>query len=438
MTVKKCQYLEREILYFNMEKLFNFINKSISPFHGVAVIKSILEENGFLSLNEASKFNLEAGKSYYVVRNDASIIAFKLPKNNSTSFKIVASHLDSPTFKIKPNGEITQAGYKLLNTEVYGGPIFSTWFDRPLGISGRVVVKENNKLVKKLVNFENSCVIPNIAIHMNREINNGYKYNPQVDTLPIYSSNLSFNEFLSKSLNVELKDIKGMDLFLYNQDKGQVVGIDNEFFVSPRIDNLECAYTSLEAFIRSNTLEDQCNVYASFNHEEVGSSSDHGANSTFLIDVLRKIVGYENIHETLARSIIVSADNAHAVHPAAPGKSDPTSKAYMNRGIVIKNAANLSYTTDGYSAAILKTIWDEEGILYQENANNSAVRGGSTLGCISLKHVSITSVDIGLAQLAMHSANETAGTKDVENMVNGLTKFYNTNICINNDEVEFN
>ena len=426
-----------------MEKLFNLINNSVSPFHGVLECEKLLKEAGFTKLAETKPFCLENGKGYYVVRNDASIIAFIMPNNNVSSFKIVASHLDSPTFKVKPSGEVEMAGLKMLNTEVYGGPIMSSWFDRPLGISGRVFVEENNKIVKKFVNFENACVIPNIAIHLNREVNSGYKYNPQVDLLPVYGQKVMFTSYLEDKLNVTREDIKGTDLFLYNMDKATTYGIDNEFFIAPRIDNLECAYTSLQALInnyQNKTLSNNnsCHVYAAFNHEEVGSSSNHGAGSTFLIDVLTRILNNKNIHQVLASSIMLSADNAHAVHPAAASKADPTNKVYMNKGIVIKNAANLSYTTDGYSKSIVKAIWDKDEVLYQEFANNSAVRGGSTLGAISLHHVSITSIDIGLAQLAMHSANETAGTKDVTNMIKGITSFYNKEIIINEEDVTLN
>ena len=426
-----------------MEKLFDFLNNSVSPFHGVLECEKILKEAGFTKLQENKTYNLEDRKGYYVVRNDASIIAFIMPNKEVKSFKIIASHLDSPTFKIKPNGELESSGLKLLNTEVYGGPIMSSWFDRPLGISGRVFVEEDNKIVRKFVDFKNICVIPNIAIHLNREVNSGYKYNPQVDLLPVYAQNKPFNAFLSETLVKSSSEIKGMDLFLYNQDKAQAYGLNNEFFISPRIDNLECAYTSLQSLINNYQIktlsnETSCHVFAAFNHEEVGSSSNHGAASTFLIDTLTRILDNKNVHEVLASSIMLSADNAHAVHPAAASKADPTNKVYMNKGIVIKNAANLSYTTDGYSKSIVKAIWDSNNVSYQEFTNNSALRGGSTLGAISLHHVSITSIDIGLAQLAMHSANETAGTLDVENMIKGLTSFYNTNIVINEDDVTFN
>lgn len=415
-----------------VNNLLKFIEKSKTMFHTAEEIKNILEENGFTLLDEGTMYNLEPNGKYVVIRNDASVIAFKIPKaKKATSFKIVASHLDSPTFKIKPNSMMVQADYKLLNTEVYGGAILSTWFDRPLGIAGRVFINDKNGIETKLIDLDGTYVIPNIAIHLNRDVNNGYQYNPQVDTLPLFGRKDSndLNDELAHALKIKEEDILSSDLYIYTKEKGTLVGNNKEYFISPKIDNLECAYASLMAFIQAENEKDVL-VYASFNHEEVGSSSNHGANSTFLDDTLRRIAnGYDNNYEfyltMLAKSIIVSADNAHAIHPAAPQKSDPTNYVIMNGGIVIKNACNLSYTTDGASAAKFIKVLRDNKVKYQEYTNRSNMRGGGTLGSISLSHVSISSVDIGLAQLAMHSAVETAGTEDVKWMIDGLTAFYN-------------
>lgn len=420
----------------NTNKLLNFIQKVKSPFHGVYVISNILEELGYIRLFETSNYTLEAEKKYYIIRSDASLISFQLPKNLTNNyFKIIASHIDSPTFKIKPNGTILSKQYQILNTEVYGGPIYSTWFDRPLGIGGRVMVKEENKIVTKLVDLNKTVVIPNVAIHLNREINKGIEYNLQIDTLPLFGSSLStsLNNLIASNLSILEEEILGTDLFLYNKETGTTIGSDEEYFLAPRIDDLECAFTSLEAFINAEPNDDDILVYATFNHEEVGSSSNHGANSTFLIDTLERIFdgtnqAKESLKQALASSIIVSADNAHAIHYASVQKIDPTNFVEMNKGIVIKHNANLNYTTDAFSTSILKTIWDEAKVPYQEYTNRSNIRGGSTLGCISLSHVSIHSVDIGLAQLAMHSANETAGVLDIDYMINGLLAFYNAKI----------
>ncbi len=414
-----------------VENLLSFIEKSKTMFHAAEIIKSILEENGFTGLNEADFYDLKPNGKYYVIRNDASIIAFKMPKTKAKAFKIVASHLDSPSFKIKPNAMLTSADYELLNTEVYGGPILSTWFDRPLGIAGRVFVTRNGQIESKLVDLEETFVIPNIAIHLNRDVNNGYQINPQVDTLPLYGEKgqSSLNQKLAKIMNVTDSELLANDLYLYPKEKGMMIGATNEYFISPKIDNLECAYTSLQAFLKAEN-KDTVLVYAAFNHEEVGSNSNHGANSTFLEDTLKRIASayqesYEYYLMMLAGSVIISADNAHAIHPAAISKADPTNYAKMNCGIVIKNACNLSYTTDALSAAIFKQILKENNIPYQDYTNRSNMRGGGTLGSISLSHISIKSVDIGLAELAMHSAVETAGVEDIEYMIKGLTAFFN-------------
>lgn len=418
----------------NINNLLNFIENAKTPFHGVYVISHILEKNGYMRLFEVSNFKIEAGGKYYVIRNDASIIAFQLPQHLTDNyFKIVASHLDSPTFKIKPNGILKNKNYQLLNTEVYGGPIYSTWFDRPLGIGGRIIINENNKLVSKIIDIDKKVIIPNIAIHLNREVNRGVELNPQSDTLPLFSSadsSKGLDDLTSEALSIKKEQILGSDLFLYCQDKGMTVGINDEYFTSPRIDNLECAYGTLIAFINSKATDASINVYASFNHEEVGSSSNHGANSTFLIDVISQIIANceTNYYQALAKSIFISADNAHAIHPAAESKADPTNYVEMNKGIVIKNSANLSYTTDAISTSIIKKIWQDAKIPYQEYTNRSNLRGGSTLGCISLGHLSINSVDIGLAQLAMHSANETAGCLDLDYLIKGIKAIYQTKL----------
>lgn len=412
-----------------VKELINFINNSKTTFHAAEEIKKLLIENNFTELDERIIYNLEPEKNYFSIRNDASIIAFKLPKAPK-SFKIVASHLDSPCFKLKPNNKIIQSDYQLLNTEVYGGPILSTWFDRPLGIAGRVFINTKEEIKKELIDLDTTVVIPNIAIHLNREVNNGYAYNPQIDTLPLFGEKdtIDLNKKITKILKVKEEDILSYDLFTYPKEKGTIIGSNNEYFISPKIDNLECAFTSLQAFINANN-DSNILVYASFNHEEEGSNSNHGANSTFLEDTLRRIANtyhkdYEFYLTLLANSIIISADNAHAIHPAATSKADPTNYVSMNKGIVIKNACNLSYTTDGASAAHFKKILKDHNILYQDFTNRSNLRGGGTLGSISLSHISINSVDIGLAQLAMHSAVETAGVKDLKYMIDGLKAFY--------------
>lgn len=421
----------------NVKQLFKFIENSPSCFHAIKTITEELKNEGFVEIKEKDTWQIEKGKKYYVTRNLSSVIAFKIPQNDFKSFHIVASHSDSPTFKIKENAEIeVNNKYVKLNTEKYGGMICSTWFDRPLSIAGRILVKENNAVKTHLVNIDKDLVIiPNLAIHMNREVNDGYKYNAQIDMLPLYGDNSSKGSLMktiAKEAEVEEESILGTDLFLYNRMNGTKIGSNEEYISSPRLDDLECAFTSLSAFLSENT-SNSASVYCVFDNEEVGSGTKQGADSTFLYDVLRRInisLGKteEDYYRLISSSFMVSADNAHALHPNYTDKSDLTNKVYMNDGIVIKYNANQKYTTDAVSASIFKTICDSVDVPYQTFTNRSDILGGSTLGNISNAHVSLNTIDIGLAQLAMHSTYETAGAKDVTYMIDAIKAFYNTSI----------
>lgn len=421
----------------HVKQLFKFIENSPSCFHAIKTITEELKNEGFVEIKEKDTWQIEQGKKYYVTRNLSSVIAFKIPQNDFKSFNIVASHSDSPTFKIKENAEIeVNNKYVKLNTEKYGGMICSTWFDRPLSIAGRILVKENNAVKTHLVNIDKDLVIiPNLAIHMNREVNDGYTYNAQIDMLPLYGDNSSKGSLMktiAKEAEVEEESILGTDLFLYNRMNGTKIGSNEEYISSPRLDDLECAFTSLSAFLSENT-SNSASVYCVFDNEEVGSGTKQGADSTFLYDVLRRInisLGKteEDYYRLISSSFMVSADNAHALHPNYTDKSDLTNKVYMNDGIVIKYNANQKYTTDAVSASIFKTICDSVDVPYQTFTNRSDILGGSTLGNISNAHVSLNTIDIGLAQLAMHSTYETAGAKDVTYMIDAIKAFYNTSI----------
>ena len=421
----------------HVEELFQFIENSPSCFHAIVTIREKLNDEGFIELVEGRSWQIEKGKKYYVTRNLSSIIAFKIPENDFKNFHIVASHSDSPTFKIKENAEIeVNNKYVKLNTEKYGGMICSTWFDRPLSIAGRILVKEGNLVKTHLVNIDKDLVIiPNLAIHMNRAVNDGYKYNAQIDMLPLYGDNTSKGSLMktvAQSVGVEEDSILGTDLFLYNRMRGTKIGANSEYISSPRLDDLECAYASLSAFL-SETNPNSASVYCVFDNEEVGSGTKQGADSTLLYDVLRRINmclgnSEEDYYKLIASSFMVSADNAHALHPNYSDKSDPTNKVYINDGIVIKYNANQKYTTDAVSASIFKSICDSVNVPYQTFTNRSDILGGSTLGNISNAHVSLNTIDIGLAQLAMHSTYETAGAKDVTYLIEALKAFYNTSI----------
>ena len=416
----------------NINALLGFIENSPSPFHAVEEISKNLEDAGFARLYEQDDWSLEKGKGYYVCRNYSSVLAFRVPMEGLPSFNIVASHCDSPTFKIKENPQITTGPYITLNTERYGGMIMSTWMDRPLSVAGRLIVREGGTYTQKLVNVDRDLlIIPNLAIHMDRNMNDGKKFNPQVDMLPLYAlkdEGDGFMALIAKAAGVKEEDIIGHDLFLYNRQKGTVLGANNEFVCSAKLDDLQCAFASMKGFIAQEDVK-AMPVLAVFDNEEVGSSTKQGAASTFLFDTLNRVVkalgGDENTYrKALAHSFMISADNAHAVHPNQPGISDPTNRPAINKGVVIKYNANQRYTTDAISAAIFKGMLDDMGVSYQTFANRSDILGGGTLGNISNTKVALNTVDIGLPQLAMHSAYETAGVKDTEDFIRICEKFF--------------
>lgn len=421
-----------------MKELMKFIDSSYTAFHAIENAKKILKKASFKELKEDEVWDIKVGESYYVVRNASSIIAFKIPnKLEHVGFNIVASHSDSPAFKLKPNSNLKDQrnDYTKLNVEPYGGMINSTWFDRPLGIAGRIFVEKSDNLVEeKIITLDETLVIPNVAIHLNRP--NEAPINPQVDLLPLLGdSSKSIDDVLTKY--VDNGKILSFDLFLYNKEQSTIYGANNEYLLSSRLDDLECVYTSLKALIDSTPQN--ISVCAIFNNEEVGSRSNNGAASTLLKDVVNRVATSLklDIYQLLANSFIVSADNAHAVHPNHPEKSDSTNMVYMNRGIVIKHQAGLSYTTDALSEAVFKKVCSLVNVPYQDYTNRSDQRGGGTLGAISLGQISIPSVDIGLAQLAMHSSLETCGTKDIEYMIEALVKFYETVIFKENNTYKF-
>ena len=437
--MKEFQECAREMLAF--------IEESPSCFHAVANVAGMLRAQGFRELKETEDWNIGEDKCFYVVRNDSSLIAFRLPdgqgeKDSSGSrrvpkgFHIVASHSDSPTFKVKEAPEMAvEEHYLKLNTEKYGGMILSTWMDRALSVAGRVALQTDQGVVTRLVNLDSDLlVIPNLAIHMNRDMNKGVEYNPQVDMLPLYADCSEGEKKdvlaarIAQELNVAREDILGQDLFLYVREKGRIFGENGEFVLSPRLDDLQCVFASVKGFLESEPLE-YINVCAVFDNEEVGSSTRQGADSTFLEDVLRRIVecryaGLADLSPMVAGSFLISADNAHGVHPNHPEKADPTNRPYLNGGIVIKYHGSQKYTTDAVSGAKVRILCKEADVPCQTYANRSDVPGGSTLGNISTAHVSVESADIGLPQLAMHSAVETAGVKDTRYAVELFKTFF--------------
>lgn len=412
------------------KQLFSFLKKSPTAYHAVNTVKEMLLENGFEELFENAEWKLSDSGKYFVIRNGSSIIAF-CNRKNKNGFMITASHSDSPAFRLKMTPESIGA-YTRLEVEKYGGMIYYSWLDRPLSLAGRVVVRTENGIETNLVNIDRDiAVIPSLAIHMNRGVNESCKLNPAVDLLPLASSKNenskgSVTSEIAKELSIAKEDIISHDIFLYNREAGRVVGINGEYIMAPRLDDLECVFASLKAFT-SASESDSVPVLAVFDNEEVGSETKQGAASTFLSDVLERISGARRA-QMLASSFMVSADNAHAVHPNHPELSDSGNAPKMNGGIVIKWNANQKYTTDGISDAVFREICGRCGAAVQSYCNRADLVGGATLGSISNTKVSIPTVDIGLAQLAMHSAVETAGAEDISELVLALREFYQTSL----------
>lgn len=421
------------------KQLFSYLDNSPSCYHAIKNGAEYLQTKGYKELKESQKWNIQKGDKFYVIRNNSSIIAVEMPESDFVGFNMVSSHSDSPVFKVKELSHMKVEGnYTKLNTEVYGGLIMSTWCDRPLSIAGRVLVKTEKGIKTVLVNIDRDlCIIPNLAIHMQREINNGYKYNPQVDMLPVLGDeNADLFQVIEAECGVKKEDIISTDLFLYPRIKGTVFGAKGEFIGSPRLDDLQCAFSSLKA-IGESEKSDSVKICAVFDNEEVGSRTKQGADSTFLFDVLSRINASqgkteEDLRIAIANSFMVSADNAHGVHPNYAEKTDPTNRNYLNKGIVIKFNSNQKYTTDGVSASIFKTICDKNNVPYQIFHNRSDMPGGGTLGNISNSHISLNTVDIGIPQFSMHSAFETAGAMDTEHMVNALKGVYESTIVETN------
>ena len=415
------------------KELLAFIEKSYSCFHLIQNMKEELNDNGFQELYEAQEWQLKCGGKYYVSRNESSLIAFQIPKENFTGFQIMASHSDFPTFKVKENPEIcVENQYTKLNVEKYGGMLCAPWFDRPLSVAGRLLVKEGDAIETKLVNVDRDLVmIPNLAIHMNREVNDGYKYNAQTDMLPLYSNmseKVDFMSVIAESAGVEKENVLGSDLYLYNRMKGSIWGANEEFVSSAKLDDTQCAFASLRGFLQAENKK-AVSVHCVLDNEEVGSGTKQGAASTFLKDTLGRINRGLNRTEddylrALANSFMISADNAHGLHPNYSDKTDLTNRPYLNGGIVIKYSANQKYTTDAVSAAMFKTICDRAEVPYQNFVNRSDMLGGSTLGNISNTQVAVNTVDIGIAQLAMHSPYETCGIKDTYYLIEVAKEFY--------------
>lgn len=409
-----------------MTDLLAFLKDSPTAYHACENVKNFLSENGFSQLSETEDWDVNEGGKYFVVRG-GSIIAFTVDSLDDFAYKIVASHTDSPALKLKENA-VNPGVYATLNVETYGGGIWYTFFDRPLKIAGSVVKKEGNLLLRKNVESPFLVTIPSVAIHQNRNANDGFSVDAQVDLQPLLS--LGKEELTMRTLleKVAGGEVVSHDLYLVNADAPYSFGLNDEFLASPRIDNLTSVYASLQALVSHGERSGIC-IAACLDNEEVGSLTAQGADGDFLETVLRRIAyafrfDDNEYYKALASSFLVSADNAHAVHPNHPEKADPTNKAKLGGGIVIKSHAGKAYVTDAIGSAVLKTLFDKEGVPYQFFANRSNMRSGSTLGAASLRHVSVAGADVGIAQLAMHSACECFAKADYQSFTDGLRAYY--------------
>lgn len=415
-----------------MSDLLSFLKKSPTRFHAVAALSEELQQAGYTRLSECDDWNLAVGGKYYVTRNGSALLAFRIPRADFSGFMLSASHGDSPTFRIKENAEmISSDGYLRLNVERYGGMLCAPWLDRPLTVGGRVLVQNGDSIETRLVYIDKDLLmIPNVAIHMNREANSGYSYDAKTDMIPVMGIDCekgSFRAAIAQAAGCSPDAILGHDLFLCLREPGRIWGTNNEFISAARLDDLQCAYGCFEGFLSAEESE-SVPVYALLDNEEVGSLTKQGADGTFISDLVDRIC--EAFHRSrvsaLANSFLVSADNAHAVHPNHPEYTDATHRPMPNKGVVIKYGVR--YATDGASQAVFSAVCRKADVPVQHFSNRSDLAGGSTLGNIANAHTSVNTVDIGLAQLAMHSPFETAGSKDIDYLIRAMRVFYSSSL----------
>ena len=412
-----------------IQSVMEFLDASVSVYHAVAYLENTLARSGYTRLEERGSWNLVPGGKYYLTRGGTAVLAFRIPEGTPGGFLISASHSDHPTFKVKENGELTGA-YTRLAVERYGGMMCFAWLDRPLSIAGRVLVETEDGVRQKLVNIDRDLLlIPNVAIHMNRQVNDGYKWNPAVDMLPLLGGKDAAGKLHALLEQEAGGKILGHDLFLYIRQKSCIWGVEDEYISSAALDDLECAWGCTQGFLKAQPTGN-IPVLCVFDSEEVGSTSPQGAASTFLLDTLKRICESQGLklEQMLADSFLVSADNAHAIHPNHPEYADPSNAPVPGQGVVLKFNAALHYATDGLSAAVFRKICQKAGQPVQTYCNRADIPGGSTLGHISLAHVSVPTVDIGLAQLAMHSCYETASASDVISLEDIMTAYYGTEL----------
>ena len=421
---------------FSVEGLFDFLNAGVSAFHSTAAAVKLLEENGYQNCPESAAWELVPGGKYYTTRNGSAVLAWRMPKGELTGWHVTASHSDSPTWKIKELDGGKDAVFARAETEGYGGMIMPTWLDRPLSVAGRILVRTENGVKSILVHPDRALAcIPNLCIHFDHEVNKGKNYNPQVDLQPIFgAAGGSLRAVLAREAGVKPEEIVDADIVLCTREKAERLGLNGEYFMSGRIDDLECAYTTLWGFLQGRGEEEgRGDIWVMFDNEEVGSSSRQGAQGTLMADVLARIeesmgVSREQSIRARTNSLVLSADNGHATHPNHPEKSDPANPIVMGGGVLLKYNARQTYTTSGFTGAAFTAICKKAGVPVQVFANRADVPGGSTLGNLLGHQILMPMVDIGLGQLAMHSAMETASCADAEYMAKAVAEYYNTPI----------
>ena len=414
--------------------LMDFLDASKSVYHTVAYISDILDREGYTHLDEGADWTLEDGGKYYITRNMSTVIAFRIPHGEPAGFLLSASHSDRPSFKIKENGEL-ESKYIRLATERYGGMLMAPWMDRPLSVAGRVMVETPTGVKMKLVDIDKDLmIIPTVASHMNRKVNEGYAYNPATDTIPLLGNRDVKGMFGRMIADQAGGRILGHDLFLYLRQQACVWGIEQEFISSQALDDLQCAWACLQGFLNASE-SGSVPMYCVFDSEEVGSRSVSGADSTMLTSTMNRIARYldANLARMMSQSFLVSADNAHAIHPNHPELADPNNAPVMNGGIVVKFNASQRYTTDAVAAAVFRSVCNRAGVPTQTYYNRPDIPGGSTLGYVSLTHVSVPTADIGLAQLAMHSCYETAGVQDSLYLEQAMTTYFSSTLTVIGD-----
>ena len=419
--------------------MMEYLDASVSVFHAVANLEKELVSAGYNRLLENEKWEIIPGGKYYLTRGGSAIAAFRVPEETPVGFMMSASHSDRPTFKVKENGELS-GNYTRLAVERYGGMLIAPWLDRPLSVAGRCVVETESGVQSRLINIDRDLLmIPNVAIHMNRSANEGYKWNPAVDTIPLLGGKEAKGKFRALLEEAAGGKVLGHDLFLYVRQKAAVWGMSDEFISSAALDDLACAWCCTQGFLNAESSA-SIPVLCVFDNEEVGSSSLQGAASNLLETTLHRICTALELDERvmLSNSFLVSADNGHALHPNHPELADPNNAPVIGGGVVLKFNANQRYCTDGASAAIFRKVCAGAEVSVQTYCNRADMAGGSTLGNISLSQVAVLSVDIGLPQLAMHSCYETAGVADALALQTAMAAFYGTTMTATSDGFSLN